>query len=63
MTKEKIIILDYATGKVYITHYDSNIVEDYGEYYEIINKEFDLNLSDINCSCMIVKGELDIEVL
>lgn len=60
--REKIIILDFSTGKVYITDYDSNIVDSYEEYYEILNEEYDLNLSDSNCQCMISKN-LTIQII
>ena len=53
-TKQSIIILDFSTGNVYIADYDANIVEDYNHYYEILNEEHDLNLSDSNCQCIIL---------
>lgn len=60
---EYIIILDFSTGQVYIKEYDSNIVDSYEEFYEILNEEYDLNLSDSNCQCMISKNKLNITLL
>lgn len=61
--KEFIIINCYETGEIFITEYDSNIVESYEDYYQILNEEHDLGLSENNSHCMIVKGELNIKIL
>ena len=61
--KEFIIINDFAIGEVYLTEYDSSIVSSYEEYYEILNNEHDLNLSDSNCQCMIVNERLVLNFL
>jgi hypothetical protein len=61
--KEFIIITRYDTAEVIICEYDSSTVDSYEEYYEILNEEHDLNISDSNSSCMIVKGELNIKIL
>lgn len=61
--KEFIIINCYKTGETYISEYDSNIVDSYEEYYDILNEEHDLNLSENNCHCMIVQDELNIKFL
>lgn len=61
--KEFIIITIYETGEVIITEYDSNVVDSYEEYYEILNEEYDLNITQNNSNCMIVKGELNIKLL
>lgn len=61
--KEFIIITLYETGQVYITEYDSNLVDSYEEYYEILNEQFDLNITENNSNCMITKGELNITLL
>ena len=61
--KEFIIITIYETGEVIITEYDSSVVNSYEEYYEILNEEYDLDITQNNSNCMIVKGELNIKLL
>lgn len=64
MKEKKFIIINcYESGETYITEYDSNIVESYEDYYEILNKEYDLNITENNSHCMIIKGELNIKIL
>lgn len=61
--KEFIIITIYETGEVIISEYDSCVVNSYEEYYDILNEEHDLNITENNSNCMIVKGELNIKLL
>ena len=61
--KEFIIITLYETGEVFITEYDSNIVGSYEEFYEILNEQYDLNITENNANCMISKGELNLKIL
>lgn len=61
--KEFIIILNFATGKVIITEYDSYIYEDVDEFFEILNETHDLDLSESNCQWMITKEQLPITIL
>lgn len=60
--KEFIVILDHNSGEIYISEYDSNLVESYEEYYDILNEKFNLSLKDSECSCMIT-SELNIKFL
>ena len=60
-TKEFIIILDFASEQVFITEYHSNSVASYEEFYEQLNKKYDLHLSDSNCQCMIVQETLNLK--
>lgn len=61
--KEFIIILHYESGEVFISEYDSAIVSSYEEYYEILNEEHDLNITENNSHCMIFKGELNLKFI
>jgi len=61
--KEFIIIIDSSIGETIISEYDSNVYEDYEDFYEVLNKEHGLNLSDSNCNCMITTGEFKLRIL
>ena len=61
--KKFIIILDYSTGEVFTSKYDSSTFKTYEEFYEHLNETNGLNLSDSTCSCMIVVDELNIKML
>lgn len=50
----KIIILDFESAETYITDYDNNKYEDFGDFIEDFNEEFDLELRETNCQWMIV---------
>ena len=53
MKINKIIILDFESGNVYMFDFDNNIYEDFSDFVKVINKEFDLNLQEKNCEWMI----------
>lgn len=55
MKVNKIIILDYESGNVYMFDFDNNIYEDFSDFVVDINKKFDLNLIEASCSWMIRK--------
>lgn len=61
--KEFIIILNFSTGKVIIAEYNSCIVEDVQEFFEVMNEKHDLDLSESNCQWMITKEQLPITIL
>jgi len=61
--KEFIIITNSETGEVIISKYDSNVVETYEEFYDILNEEHNLNITENNSECMIVRGELNLRIL
>lgn len=63
MNKEYIIITNSSTGEVFITEYDSQKFEDYVDFYEHLNEQHDLGLSESNCDCMIVRDKLIITYL
>lgn len=57
---QKIIILDFSTSEVHVFDYDSNIYEDYEDFYVQL-EEKGYNFTDSNCQCMIVDN-LKIEI-
>ena len=58
--EEKIIILDYSTGKTYIAEYDNNIFENIQDFFDTLNDYHNLNLKESQCSWMIVKDKLEL---
>ena len=52
----KIIILDFESGEVYITHFDKNKYEDFEDFLLDFNKKFSLELSETNCEWMKVEN-------
>ncbi len=46
---ETIIVMDASSGEVFILPYNSNIYDDYEQFYA------ELGFKESNCSCMIVR--------
>lgn len=57
---QKIIILDFATGKVYVCDYDPNCYEDAQDF--ISEDPHQLGIKESNCQYMVVDS-LNIEIL
>ena len=62
MNKQLIIILDFSTQEVHVYDYDQNIVNDYEEYYILLNEEHGTEYTDSNCQCMIVNDKLKLSI-
>jgi hypothetical protein len=55
----KIIILDFSTGKVIITYFDDNIYDanEIQEFFDVLNESYNYNLKESQCQWMI--GAID----
>lgn len=53
---KKIIILDFEKGEVHIFNFDRNIFkeDDIQYYFDVLNDNFNLHLTESNCQWMIV---------
>ena len=61
-TKEFITILDGATGDIFITEYDANLVDQIEDYFDLINEEHELDLHPGECNWMVTE-ETNIRIL
>ena len=57
---QKIIILDFRLGDVHVFDYDTNIYEDYEDFYTAMNEEGYV-FTDDDCHCLITDN-LNIQI-
>jgi hypothetical protein len=57
---KKIIILDFSTSEVHVFNYDTNIYEEYEDFYTAMDDE-GYNFTDSNCQCLITEN-LNIQI-